>query len=622
MCFEEAFYMADVKIKDIYAGKPDAKDEIEAEGMEPFIKSFILPPNFNVKALLHGTYYFITGYKGIGKTALLYYLDNCAKGEDSNTWSSFIFFKGDYSDTKRQELEHLSKRLLSSVSIGNDVVLDGDDFEYIWRWLFYQRIIADNGSCNERLFVDNSDWKKFKECIEKISVKSRNRLFIPPKIKFSLSGVDVPTQTELSQDFELDFSKPNCSDTDAYRAFTSAIDQADMLLEKVERTDIPYYIFVDELEAYYGDQKIFYRDLRLIRDLIFTVKKLNSAFSSYAGFGETKIICSVRTEILNSINRFIVTKELNKVTSGFEVPVVWDYNNTNSFAHPVLKILTKRIAMAEEEYGVRHSEKELIDQWFPETIRGVEPANYILNNSWNKPRDIVRFILSAQGCLSGDDDAFTQSSCEKFWKKYSVESLNEIKEEMRALYSSEQIDEIISCLMGFRAVFTFDELYSRTNNLFKNTVWTDNELPILRDLYRLGFIGNYSPTPKLYRWQHHGDEGFIISDDWKIMIHKALQSALSVSNRHDAGIQRIQTTSPFQKNAKFEVERVSKDRILLGRIYYDQCVSNACMKLSQQPVHFVQKYGRANQLLVGMIFDVLVGPYDEVHHRWIVSVSE
>lgn len=52
---------------------------------------------------------------------------------------------------------------------------------------------------------------------------------------------------------------------------------------------------------------------------------------------KTKIICSVRTEILNAINRFVVTKELNKVTSGYEVPLIWDYTNTNSFSHPILK---------------------------------------------------------------------------------------------------------------------------------------------------------------------------------------------------------------------------------------------------------------------------------------------
>ena len=109
------------------------------------------------------------------------------------------------------------------------------------------------------------------------------------------------------------------------------------------------------------------------------------------------------------------------------------------------------------------------------------------------------------------------------------------------------------------------------------------------------------------------------------MIHKALQSALSVSKRHDAGIQRIQTTSPFKKIVKFEVEKIEKiseNRVLLGNIYYDQYMFNAYMKLSQQPVSFIQKYGRANQLLIGMTFNVLVGPYDEAHHRWLVSISE
>lgn len=58
-------------------------------------------------------------------------------------------------------------------------------------------------------------------------------------------------------------------------------------------------IFIDELEAYYGNRQIFERDLALIRDLIFTVKRFNTIFAkSHAG--KTKIICSVRSEIINA----------------------------------------------------------------------------------------------------------------------------------------------------------------------------------------------------------------------------------------------------------------------------------------------------------------------------------
>ena len=101
------------------------------------------------------------------------------------------------------------------------------------------------------------------------------------------------------------------------------IDKADELFEAIsanDRTDIPYFIFIDELEAYYGEANVFKRDLNLIRDLIFTVKKLNQIMGRNRTV-TTKILCSVRSEIINSINRFAISKELNKVISGFETPL-------------------------------------------------------------------------------------------------------------------------------------------------------------------------------------------------------------------------------------------------------------------------------------------------------------
>lgn len=63
------------KIKDIYAGKPDAKDEIETEGMDPFFENYVVPSNFNINAITDGSGAFVTGYKGTGKTAILFYIE-------------------------------------------------------------------------------------------------------------------------------------------------------------------------------------------------------------------------------------------------------------------------------------------------------------------------------------------------------------------------------------------------------------------------------------------------------------------------------------------------------------------------------------------------------------------
>ena len=525
-----------VQIRNIYAGKPDAKDEIEAEGLESFLSSFIAPINIDINSLVDGTECFITGYKGTGKTALQCYLDSYIREKDAATCSSFVFFKGDYSDTQKQEMEVLSKRITSSISIGNDVVIEGNDFEYIWRWIFYQRIVEDNVEFCDGLFEDSTVWREFCAELSKIqSTNGKKKLAIPRKIKFSIPITDMQSGIIYEPGMELDFSENNIENNCAYVKFVEIIDRLDELFPILTRTDIPYYIFVDELEAYYGEKSVFMRDLRLIRDLVFTVKKLN-AIVSVSSSTKTKIICSVRTEILNSISRFVVTKELNKVISGYEIPLAWDYTNTNSFEHPILKILLRRISMAEEIQGNNLSDRDIVEKWFPEKIHSSDPANYILNRSWCKPRDIVRFILSARACLCSTYNSFSQATFDMLQKQYSADSLKEIREEMLALYTSEQIENIITCLTGFRVVFTFEEIAIRIEKYYKGSIWDRNLASILNDIYRLGIIGNYSEASESYRWQHRGNDGLILSSEWSMMIHPALQNALSVSKKHDYGI--------------------------------------------------------------------------------------
>ena len=94
----------------------------------------------------------------------------------------------------------------------------------------------------------------------------------------------------------VDLSQRNFSATKGYGEFVKIIDEADSILRSITRTDIPYYLFIDELEAYRGSGDTFFRDLRMIRDLLFVVKNLNDQFRS-----GTKIVCSVRLEILNAI---------------------------------------------------------------------------------------------------------------------------------------------------------------------------------------------------------------------------------------------------------------------------------------------------------------------------------
>lgn len=519
------------QIRDLYAGKPDAKDEIKFEGFDGFIKSFVVAEHFNFESLLSGTNYLITGFKGTGKTALLFYLENELKNRDESTCASFIFFKDEYANTRREELHALSKRILSSVTLQSGVLVDNTEFEYIWRWLFLKRIVSDNEDCNKQLFVDNNEWYEFERMVGAIKAPSdKKRNIVPQKFKLVMPVEDTTTGVGLAPEVEVDLQK---TDDKNYREFVNLIDKAESQFSKLKRTEIPYYIFVDELEAYYGDENLFKRDLGLIRDLIFTVKRFNTVFVS-ENMDKTKVFCSVRSEIVNAITRFLVTREINKATVGFSVPLIWNYDNTSSYRHPVMQILLKRIAMCEENENPDY--KEIYSRWFPEKIHGIEPANYILNNGWCKPRDIVRLITVSQNSIDNKQSVFSQHLFNDIAKAYSEGSLNEIEEELRALYDPRQIDIIISCFRGYKTVFSYNQLKARVEKFYAGTILQNELSQIVADLYRLGFLGNFLPLSKSYRWQHKGDDGVIIADEWRLVIHYALHSALSIGARQNYGL--------------------------------------------------------------------------------------
>lgn len=606
------------KIKDVYAGKPDAKDEVETEGIDSFLETYVMPNNFNIDSLINGSGYFITGYKGTGKTALLYYLDSYIRNLDSMMVSSFIFFKGDYSDLQKQEMVQLAKRLTSAISIGNDVIIDGTDFEIIWRWLFYCRIIEDNKTYNYGIYEQNQAWETFERKVSQIGYeKKKHFLSIPSKILVSCPISDNIQMSKISPTMEVDFHEKKIEESKNYRLFVQIINEADNLFLNLKRTDIPYYIFIDELEAYYGKEIVFKRDLRLIRDLIFTVKKINQIMARDKSV-KTKIICSVRTEILNSINRFIVSKEINKVTSGFEVPLIWNYTNTNSFNHPILKILIKRIEYGEKKLGEYQNEKKLIEKWFPEKIYGTDAANYLLNNSWCKPRDIVRLVLSAQNNIGSNSESFSQKTIDLSRKRYSQDSLIEIQEEMKALYSPDEINLIVTCLTGFKRIFSIDELQERAGKYYKGTIIDNRLMDVLSDLYRLGIIGNYMATSKSYRWQHKGDDQIIIDDQWKLMIHPALQNALSVNKMQDKVIEKNER-GQIKEGTQVEI-KITKilESIALGGFELNNRDYAASVHISQISKDYDLSF--MGKIEVGETYSAKVLKYDEWHKKWQVSL--
>ena len=527
-----------MNIGDIYAGKPDANDEIREKGYKEFATNYIEPAGVSIDSLAsteYGTKIFIMGNKGTGKTALLNFLGNYVREQDPASCCSFISFENDYNQVQRNKFDVISQSISTSIKIDDSVASSTSeecDFTYIWKWQFYQKIIDDNTYFHNQLFVDDSYWNRFISEVGKIEKTIRQgKLVIPARISLTAeTNFQIGTVTPGVSIEPVDLSKNDFSKSSSYSKFIEIIETAELLLKDISRTETPYYIFVDELEAYRGHGNIFYRDLRMIRDLLFVVKGFNDLFQS-----GTKVICSVRPEIITAINRFVMSRQLNKITLGFEERLNWEYTTTNSFDHPIMGVLLRRIQNSEERILDRKvSKKEIIDEWFTKNVFSTNICKYILDRTWYKPRDIIRLLLAAQANRSRSFSKFDQLAFQTFMPEYSKQCLVEIREEMRALYSEKEIDDIFSCMRGYNAEFSFQDIHKRAVKMYPQSAFATHTRDVLEDLYRVGVIGNkMMPRSKKrnrieYKWAYKGVDGLIVDDTWNIVVHPALRTALTI----------------------------------------------------------------------------------------------
>lgn len=543
-----------MKIKEIYAGKPDAGDEIQEKGYESFANYFIEPSGVDIDGLVSiesGTPFFIIGDKGTGKTALLHFLENRVHEIDSYACTSFISIRRDYDAVVLNKFNTIGRAISTSLSIDSQVASVGEDIEcdftYIWRWQLYQRLIDDNNKFNGGLFVSDSTWDSFVDTIKKISATiDKNSMHIPAEIKFFVNtNPQSGTITPGMSISPLDVSNRNFGYAKSYTAFVEIIKRADGLFAEVKRTDTSYYIFIDELEAFRNDDGLFFRDLRLIRDLMFTVKKLNEIL--HRG---TKILCSIRQEIINAINRFINPYQLQKITQGFDVRLIWKYTNTNSFSHPIMEILLKRILEAEIQAGNETTTREaVIAKWFSKNISKQHICRYILDRTWHKPRDIVRLLLAAQSTGAKEFEIFNQHTFETFMPVYSKQCLDEVREEMRALYSNNEIEAIFSCLRGYKTTFSLTEITTRAQKIEPDSLFAKNTRRVLIDLYRIGIIGNHLHGGRSDQWAYKEQYTLIPDDPWKMIVHPALYAELSIGRRTDRFVD-VPTSKPTINSKK------------------------------------------------------------------------
>lgn len=597
-----------ISFRDVYLGRPDASDEVAEDGYEKFVESFIMPPSFDVDTFLSRGLCYITGYKGTGKSALLWYLKGVVERKNA-ALTEFISFKKDYSEIVRSRMSAQAQRI-ATVIASPTYKSGANDYEYIWKWEIFKKINEINGTNHSILFKNDDNWKSFKKTLQEIKKDAKiTKYVLNPSIGYNSTENSFSAQGFLPQKEE---------NLEAYAHFVSLVSDAEQHFKKCKRTEKPFYLFIDELEAYYGDQEVFLRDLSMIRDIILVIKQINQVMRK-DNQKNALVLLAVRTEIKNAINREIISKEINKAFDGFEYQLKWNSNDTDSIEHPLFSILLKRIQMSEEETLTYN---QIYEKWFPikqsEEFGNKTVVSYLLDNTWNKPRDIVNMLKQINN-LCPSDHYFSPALFMKIKKDYSTACKAEIREEMTSCYSSKEIEEIFTSLLNFKSIFTEDEFKTRIQKNYPNSNWSQDVRQCIRNLYRFGILGNYSLVSQTHGWGYRDNESPIFEDDWQFAIHGALKPAFMISKRHEKAREQKQVKAEQYVGTwvKIKIKHI-EDTVAFVDVYIGDKKESGVIFKNEISSQFVENI--ADYIWEGEETEARVIKYDKGHNKWQLSL--
>lgn len=490
--------MSKLKISNMYLGKIDGYNEFLEYGQDVCKGLFFEFPNIPIPKLLNGSIYYIFGNKGTGKTMLLKYLEGKVLENPNNNFTEFIRFKKDVDTEQRNMLKRTAVPTNGFEEIVEKDIPTDAALDCALAWQVYLIKVIVNRLCNTEygVFDRTTDtWIKLCQLLRAIygvDESSNHIKRIVPKMKRGNVEINLSLLGKTSLEFAWE------GDEKKAVSFTSIAKQILQLYENLVPIENNIYIFIDELELSLKKNKNYQRDITLIRDLIFAVEYLSDINRSHNY--NVYLIASIRTEVYKNI----ISKgmEINKSVLDFGVTISWEQKGGNIRQHPLLKMLEKRIHFSEYKMGLPES-TDIWSAYFVPAIGESQLSieNYILNQTWYKPRDIIRLFSIIQKQF-GDRDYFGQEVFEAIRKPYAEESWVEFEEALTVKYSDIEVEGIKKALTGINIPFDVVGFQKQIDGKMK--FYEEIEIlaqrkkttQILKDLYEIGVLGNYGRNPR------------------------------------------------------------------------------------------------------------------------------
>ena len=488
--------MGQLKLKDLYIGKTDGYNEFLEYGSDVCRKLFFEYPNLDISKLLDGSVYYICGDKGTGKTMLLKYIESLIADYPDTNFSQFIRFKKDVDEDQRNQLKRAALPQAPFEEIVESEIPTDTTIDCILAWQVYliKVIINRLKSVEYGVFERNDIWDKLCSLLDAVygdDTATNPLKKILPKIKKGNVEINPTSEAKLTLNLEW---------TDASKKTVPFINIGKRIVDlycSLSPCENRIYIFVDELELSLKKTKKYERDITLIRDLIFAIQYMNeiSKQNGYNAF----LITAIRNEVYQNVKSKGL--EINKPIHDFGIQIDWRQKGGDIQEHPLLKMLAQRFQYSEQYHGLKPTHDVYSDYFLPEVGRAkVSIFNYILDQTWYRPRDIIRLFSIIQA-VAEEKTYIDQQTFDNVKQRYSEESWAEFEEILTVKYSDREVGGIKIALTGLQVPFTVSDFEKSVNGkagVFEEVELLQNRKAtfILRDLYDIGVIGNYGDFPR------------------------------------------------------------------------------------------------------------------------------
>ncbi|MHC8515422.1 P-loop ATPase, Sll1717 family [Sporosarcina sp. ITBMC105] len=457
-----------VQLKDLFVGNIDGEVESTRDNFE----QLFYKKNSKYNQIIESDKFIISGRKGTGKTILSKYIHKQLNKEKNVNCK--IFTRHDF---KLQQLLDLEYRSLQT-----------DELVLFWKWTFLVQIgesILELDKINKyrpftneyklRIFFKKkypSDIFKLKEYS---TSKTQNQTVQGQYKQFSSSIKSTLEDTSQTHRYYIR--------TEYFEVITNL---ENLVLNCISRNKETILIYddLDELEDKINEDSNYYQ---VLLSMLETIKEINLKLKN-AGKAKSKVIILLRSDIIDDLHKY--SSNSNKLITGSKVELYWiskNYNNPED--HPIMEMILNKIRISVPDYfNVTNS--ELYKTIFPKKIDNREVIDYLINFSYGRPRDIIRYLTLV---IDNNPNAkyFEPHYFQDCSKEYSKWFFNELENEISISKDKEMLLDSLKLINDLKKR-TFDlkmieEYFLAHKQNYPNV--TDLK-DALRSLYKYGVVGN------------------------------------------------------------------------------------------------------------------------------------